>query len=188
MAYIHYQVVTPPETEPVSLDAVKLHLRLIPGDDSEDEQIITPLITMAREFCENVTGRALSPQTIAAYPPSDMQRVLLPMPPLVEVERINTYDEAGNSRTLAQDAYTVDTVDGLVTLGTLPGNLRTHNPVEIIYRTGRENIPGPIRQAILLLVGHYYENREAVKVGAIASIEVQLTAKTLLNQYKVWWF
>lgn len=41
---------------------------------------------------------------------------------------------------------------------------------------------------MLLLIGHWYTNREAVVVGAFASVEVAQTVNSILNLYKVWWF
>jgi len=41
------------------------------------------------------------------------------------------------------------------------------------------------------LIGHWYENREAVVVGAytlFASVEVSMAVNTLLRQYKARWF
>ena len=47
-----YIVVAEPTTEPVSLAEVKLFLRLLPDDTSEDD-FISGLIAAAREYCEN---------------------------------------------------------------------------------------------------------------------------------------
>ena len=49
-------------------------------------------------------------------------------------------------------------------------------------------VPFTIRQAMLLLIGHWYENRQMVVVGSVASVEVQATVRTLLNQHRTWWF
>ena len=43
----------PPAAEPLNLEEVKLHLKTNPGDTSEDKDIIAPLISAAREYCEN---------------------------------------------------------------------------------------------------------------------------------------
>lgn len=53
-------LITPPAVEPVCLADVKAFLRI--EDDTED-QIITDLITAAREYLENRTGRAFITQT-----------------------------------------------------------------------------------------------------------------------------
>lgn len=51
-----------PAFEPVTLAEMKLHLRTYASDTSEDA-LISSLITAAREWAENFTGRALVDQT-----------------------------------------------------------------------------------------------------------------------------
>lgn len=188
MGRVKYRVIEKPSTEPVTLEDAKLHLRLNPDDDIEDEPIIRPIISAAREFCENITGRALVPQKIAAYPDANQRVVKLPMPPATQIDKIKAYMADGTEATLPPSAYYFDQVDGIVLLEDVPDGIRALNPIEITYQAGESTVPFSVRQAILLLIGHWYENREAVVVGAIASIEVNVTVQTLLNQYKAWWF
>ena len=184
-----YAVTTAPTVEPVTLADVKVHLRTVTGDTSEDAAILTPLITAAREYCENVTGRALAAQTVKAYP--DAWGILrLPRPPITTVASIKYYDEDDAVYTLAATEYAVDAIDGVVTILEYPSEaLRKVNPIVIEYTTGYTTgnaCPMAIRQAMLLLIGHWYTNREAVAMST--SAEVEMTVKTLLGQYKVWWF
>ena len=65
--------------------------------------------------------------------------------------------------------------------------LRAARPVEIVYTAGFTELPKAIRQAMLLLIAHWYTNREAVVTGNVAAAEVPVAARTLLNQYKRWW-
>ena len=58
----------------------------------------------------------------------------------------------------------------------------------ITYEAGTLELPATVQQAILLLVGHWYDNREAVVVGSVTSVEVGMAVKNLLNQNKDWWF
>ena len=55
------KVVTPPATEPVTLAEAKLHLRV---DGSDEDALITRLISAAREQCEQELGRALADPTV----------------------------------------------------------------------------------------------------------------------------
>jgi len=186
-----YEVSTAPTAEPVSLADAKMHLRTITGDTSEDSAIITPLIQAAREYCENITGRALAAQTVKAYPESwGLWR--LPRPPIVSIASIKHYDEDNAEHALASADYQLDTADGLVYILTPPGaSLRALNPIVIEYTCGYATgnaIPMAIRQAMLLLIGHWYMNREAVATGAVTTVEVDMATRALLRQYKVWWF
>ena len=181
-----YAVTTAPTTEPVSLADARMHLRIIPGDTSEDSTIITPLITAAREYCENITGRALAPQTVKAYPqgwgehPNEWR---LPHPPLTAVTSIKYYDEDGTEYTLDSGDYQVDTVDGLIDILEIPSvSLRDLNPIEVEFACGYTTAPKSIRQAMLLFIAEKYQNR-----GDIPSEKVDAAIKSLLYQYKVWW-
>lgn len=173
--------------EPITLVEAKAHLRIDNGDLLEDGVIVTPLITAAREYCENITGRALCPQTITAYP-DDWGPWRLPRPPLLSIEKIQYYDAQNTVYSLTD--YQIDTAEGVVHVLTLPSvNLRAVNPIEITYKAGGA-CPMGVRQAMLLLIGHWYQSREAIATAGIKiySEPLELGVKRLLNQYKVWWW
>ena len=169
-----YTVTTPPRTEPLSLEDVKAHLRITPGDDSEDTTVLMPLISAAREYCEGYTGRALASQTITAYPETTTGRIYLPRPPVTAITSVT----AGGEPAEYVDNHNL----GYITL------TRSYpDDVVVVYTTGQATIPKTVRQAMLLLIGHWYLNREAVVIGE-ASYEVKTAVKALLNQHKAWWF
>ena len=56
-----YKVITPPSVEPISLADAKQYLRV---DFSDDDMVIANIIIRAREYAEQITGRALATQTI----------------------------------------------------------------------------------------------------------------------------
>mgnify|MGYP003558178811 FL=1 len=45
-------------------------------------------------------------------------------------------------------------------------------------------MPAPLRQAVLLLAGHFYENREAVLVSAISK-EIEFAVTALCAPYRL---
>ena len=182
---MNWKITTPPEEEPVNVAEAAIHLRLVPDDDSEDEAIIIPIITAAREYCEAITGQALAIETVTAYPDRvGADPIELPHGPVRSVTLVTVTDESGTATPF--DDYRFDPVRGTVTLGEVPDG----SQVAITYESGytKKELPKTIRQAMLLLIGHWYENREAVVVGAIASIEVKTTVETLLRIHRRWWF
>jgi len=62
--------------------------------------------------------------------------------------------------------------------------------VEITYITGYDDvadIPQAIKQAILMIVGHLYENRQDVIVGSQVNA-MPLSSRSLLDPYKIYHF
>jgi uncharacterized phiE125 gp8 family phage protein len=186
-------VVTAPTVEPVSLAEAKLQCRV---DISADDALITALIVAAREMAETITRRALITQTwdwvLDAFPQGD--RLEIPMPPLQSVTSITYVDQDEASDTVSSDDYVVDT-DGepgrvvLKSSATWPSvTLRVANGVAVRFVAGygdaASDVPQAIRQAMLLTIGHWYENREdSVGVGNIQRIPIGATS--LLWPYRV---
>ena len=169
------------------------------GDAVEDDQI-SAWITAAREYCEKITGRALATQTIEAYMDGFPYRseFELPRPPLQSVTSVKYKDSDGDETTMTADTdYIVDTDRdvGRVVLPygkTWPSfTAYTVNPIKVRYVAGyyaSNLIPKSIKQAMLLLVGYWYDNREAVLTGQGAvSKKLELAADSLLSLYRVTW-
>lgn len=100
-----FTVTTLPTAEPISLNEMKLHLRV---DHSNDDALITSLIRVAREYAEDVTGKAYMVRTCRQTYDYGWPEIFYLVPPLVEVSSI-TYDLAGTTTTLASTEYTEDT-------------------------------------------------------------------------------
>lgn len=187
-------LVTPPSVEPVTLDEAKAHMRI---DHADDDVYIASLIVAARQFAEGFLQRSLLPQTwrltLDAFPHDDT--ITLPRPPLRDVLEVRYYDENGVLQTLDPSLYHVDLVSepGRVVLAhgqQWPQTAVRPNAVEVEYEAGYSDavsVPGAIKQAILLLVAHWYEHREAIATDAQPT-ELPLAVDSLLRQYRVWGF
>jgi uncharacterized phiE125 gp8 family phage protein len=171
-----WRVITPPVLEPVTLTEVKAQCRI---DGTAEDTYLGTLITAAREYCEAIDWRAYLTQTIElwleAWPHDD--EIELPRPPLQSVTSVEYYDVNDAKYTLSPLDYYVDTirVPGAVHLKYLKTwpvtQLRDYNAICVTYKAGATaaaNVPAVIKQAMLLLIGHWYENREAVLVGTIS--------------------
>ena len=178
-----YIIVAEPTTEPVTLAEVKLFLRLLPDDTSEDD-FISGLIAAAREYCENFTGRALATQTIMLYLDSIPSEVEVPMPPLQSVDKIEVIDADNidyliNNGEISSIIFTANAQEA-------DAHLYPINPVQITCTVGYDaDIPVGIKQAMLLLVAHWYENREAVATNGEVGERIALGVRSLCLQYKV---
>lgn len=187
------RLTTGPAVEPVEVSEVKLHSRI---DTDADDAKIAVLIKAAREFLESVTNRqfitATYTLTMDRFPGGD--DIELPIAPLQSVESIKYLDASGNQQTLSGTAYDavihddgyghvyVDRSVGWPSVGDY------RNAVEIIYTCGHGDtaatVPERIKQAIYLLVAHWYEHREAVVVGTISS-ELPMSLRMLISNIKI---
>lgn len=142
----------------------------------EDIQIQN-MITVARRNVEALTNRVLITQTwdmeMDRFPSIDV--IKMPLPPLQSITSINYYDTDGVESTFSNTLYQVDTLSFQGRIGLHDGEewptetLRTLNGVIIRFVAGygsnTTDVPEEFRQAIMMLVGHYYENREITASG-----------------------
>lgn len=182
-----------PGAEPVSLEEAKAHLRV---DGATDDAYVEALIGAARAHIENVTNRAVV-QTqyrldLPGWPACGV--ITLPRPPLQAVTAIQYVDDGGTLQTLASGQYQVTTPSGPCaprgtvrpTYGvTWPSVRPQPSAVQVSFATGYapSACPKPLRAALLMLVAHFYESREAASVGSIASVETPFGVKALLAPY-----
>jgi uncharacterized phiE125 gp8 family phage protein len=183
-----------PTVEPVTLDEAKLHRRV---DHSDEDSLISSLITAARQWVEEFTGRALVAQTwrltFDNWP--DGPYALLPRPPLMAIESIDYTDTDGVTRSVDESIYHVDGshLPGRVVLAdgaSWPSaTLRTAAAVQVTYTAGygteAADVPRPLRQAVLLQIGHLYEHRESVTVGVTGTdSEMPFATRALAWPYR----
>ncbi len=185
-------LITAPAAEPVTLAEAKLHLKV---DGADDDALITTLVTAARRFAERFSRRALVTQTwdlvLDAFPADD-GAIFVPRPQLQSVTSITYIDGAGSSQVLAASKYKVDIASQPGRIAPAFGQSWPATRAEMTAVTARfvagygaaSDVPESIKQAILLLLAHWYENREAVHAGTGAA-RIPLTVEALLRQHRV---
>lgn len=176
--------------EPVSIPEVKIHLKIDEEETIEDD-LLSLMITAAREYCEKYTGRSLASKTVEYGIDSFPEQIRLPYGPVASVQSIKYKNSDGNETTMTVNTdYLVDTDSGRI----IPPNGKTwpnfspypYTPIKIAYTVGNV-APEGCKQAMLLLIGHWYANRETVLVGSLSK-ELEFSARALLDQYRVrWW-
>lgn len=188
------KIVTPPAREPVSLSEAKAHCRIFGTDD---DGLISGYIIAARTKIERSYNLALMTQTwdmtLPGWPDT-CGHFLLGLSPVQSVTSVKYYDTSNVQQTLPAATYDFDGAQepARLTLSfnyTWPITFNRLAPVAIRFVAGYGDQPGavpePIRLAILLMVGHFYENREAVLVGQTAA-DLPLGVDALLSPYRLY--
>lgn len=186
---------TAPTIEPISVSEAKAHLRV---DIDDDDALISTLITAARQHIE-ITCRprlALITQTWQLFSdvwPSGDTIELRPYP-LQSVTSIGYTDDDGASATISSLDYLVDVYSkpGRLRLKTSESwpavTLRELNGLQVEFLAGFGSastaVPETLKQAIKLLVGHWYENREAMLIGQVSK-QLEFTLNALLTPYRM---
>lgn len=194
MQYRSLTRATPPAVEPVAVSEAKAHLRV---DVSDDDAYIATLITAAREWCEQYLDRTLIDTQWTMRLDSFPYEIELPRPPIASAGTATavtlTYTLGDDSTaTLSSTQYRVDrnSTPGVVRqlrAGTWPANLDDYNAVAVTwwagYGSSGTSVPAAIRHAMLMLVAHWYENRNTVIVGSISK-PLEYAVESLLSSQK----
>ena len=188
-----------PAVTPVSLVEAKAHLRV---DTSDDDALISRMIEAVTEHLdgyESLLGQALITQTwrqsFPRFPPSG-QTLGLELRPVQSIASISYFDAANASQTLAASVYTLleDEAGPFVTLQagqSWPAPYPREDAVTVTYAAGHGNagsdVPAGIRQAMLMLIGAWYENREQTVIGvSAASLPMPVGIDALLANHRKW--
>jgi uncharacterized phiE125 gp8 family phage protein len=162
-----------PAAEPVTVAEAKAHLRV---DGSAEDALIASLILTSRLHIETAMGLALITQgwrlELDAWPPA--RAVEVPIRPLQTVGEIRVLDRDGAATVVPAASYLVvtsSTPPRIVPVDTgWPAPGRPAAAIEIDVTAGFGSAPGdvpaPIRQALLLLLAHWYEHRDWIEIGS----------------------
>lgn len=187
------RLITPPANEPITVNEAKLHLRV---DDAADDALIQALITSAREQCEHILGRSIMPQTwelVLDSFPADADIELL-NPTIISITSVKYIDAlTANEVTLAANQYALDKdnepgwlmpASGI----TWPATLDVANAVRIRYTAGyadAASVPASIKSWILLAIGVWHKNREAMAENTLMQLPHDFFSG-LLDRYRIW--
>ncbi|SDT98968.1 head-tail connector protein [Stappia sp. ES.058] len=182
-------VSTPPAQEPVTLEEARAHLRV---SGTEEDPLISGLIAAARQHLERATRRALITQGwrlyLDAWPPGRIIR--LPVAPVFSVDGITVYDGEGLPVVLTAADFRLDghaEPPRLRVAAAAPAAMSGFNGIEVEFTAGYgadgDAVPPALRQAILVLVAHWFDNRAAGFDLATAAVPVGWSA--LLEPYRM---
>jgi uncharacterized phiE125 gp8 family phage protein len=204
-------LVTPPKIEPLTLGEVKSYLKVDYEEDTEEDAYIQSLITVAREWCETYQRRSYITQTwelsLQQFPIehtdtlSDYSQSKIIEIPKGTLQSINSFtykDLYGNEKTL------VENVDYIVGKRGILGKvcppyakifpvtpLWPLDPIVINFTCGYgddgSKVPTKVKQAMKLLISHWYENRAVVAElrGADPTKEMAFAVTALLTTDRI---
>lgn len=199
-----------PATEPLTLAEAKDHLRLT---NSAEDALVSSLVLAARSYAELYLRRYLIRRSIAfalrSFPTPDRWlsgdsasgcAILVPGGVTQSVDAIAYADTDGVTRTLDASAYAVDAAREPAWIVPATGTAWPHATAGIGRSAGSgvlvtatvgygdetSDVPEPIRHAIRLIVGHFYENREGVVLptGQLPT-EPPMATHALLAPYRL---
>lgn len=191
----HYSISVPPLIEPLTYAQAADHLRV---DSDDDIAYIEGLISVAREYVEDVTGRVSSLSQwlcVAASwadlaEPMDVDIIRLRRTPLVSVQSVKYYaPDEDTLTTMSVDDYRVitSTEPGILQItGNMPDVDDRPDAIQIAFTAGPASpaaSPAILRHGIKMVVGHLYENRLPVAFSSCQ--EIPYTIQTILENQRV---
>jgi len=186
-------VVVPANGDVISLAVAKQHLRV---ESTAEDGLISRAAAAAVDYVQNHSGRRLLTAQMdlrtTGFPIGSIE---LPTGPLRSLDAIAyRADEGSDETVIAAADYEVlpetDFSRALVvppTDGWPAADGRFPYPVRLRCTVGygtAADVPAALQQALLLLIGHWYENRQEVVVGTV-SARVSLAADQLIRDYVI---
>ena len=184
-----YTLVTPPAAYPVTLAEAKANCRI---DGTDEDTLVNGLIAAATAHVESRTGRSIIERVYDVTFDAFADEMILPVGPVLSVDEVAYLDTTNATQTLASSAYQVDNTNSPHRIirepgASWPAASQRKNAVTVTVTVGYDTVPPELKQAILLLVGDWYRNRESTVVGTISS-ELPNAVNALLANHTYYGF
>ncbi len=174
------EVITPASTMPVSLVEAITQCNAVAG---QDDALLHTLIAAATATVETAAGMTLRAQNVRLVfwdLPETIVELEIPEPyfPVTNITAIKYRDQDGAQQTLATSIYQSNLISRPPRIAVKPNQswpTMRHGDYDQLVIEGSIGTPTPpeqARQAILLLVGHWFLNREASISGSIKAVEL----------------
>jgi len=181
-----------PAEEPVTLGEVKLHCRV---DHDDEDSLLELLIGAAVDYLDGpsgILGRAIIEQEWLLEIDELPSRLALPIEPVQSVvvkyvDNLDVENTVSDSNIIIINSQSAKTVLELVDGYSISNLSASRYPVRITITAGfgaADDTPSSLKAAILMMVGHWYENREAVVVG-MSAVDLPMAVNALLAKCRV---
>lgn len=162
-----------PAVEPVTLAEAKAHLRV---DHADEDAFIASLIVTSRLHIEAALGLALITQGwtegVDAWPAG--REIELSLRPVQSIDLVRVVTGPSTFATLSALDFVLDGSAAKSRIvwqaaASRPIPAQAASGIEIAFTAGygdaAADVPAPIRHALLILLAHWYEQREPVEVS-----------------------
>lgn len=180
MRWLEPEITTPVSVEPVSLDEAKAQVH-VDLDVTDHDDILTIYISAARSYLEQITGLRLAPQDVVLKAWGlECSTFSIPQAPVNAITSIEYIDDAGATQTVSPSVYEthLGAKSSWIALAhnqSWPAHRCGLGYVTFTLDCGYTAIPEPLKQAMLLIIGDWFANRETVVVGSV-SFSIPLAA------------
>lgn len=175
-----------PSDLPLSIADLRMWLKL---DLNDEDPLIYQLIQDAVDYVEGPhgIGIALMEQTWEQYLDCFPCVIRIPLGPVQSVESIKYIDAQGDEQTLDESEYQVDTVSQPARVmpafdKAWPNARHEMNAVTVEFKAGYDKVPGDLKRAMALLVGHWEENRSATTSERLE--QIPFAVENIMNKYR----
>lgn len=188
------KLVTPAAGYPVTLDEVKLHLKI---DGTLEDTLLTSLISTVTEFYENFTKRDFITKTYRLFDHHFRTYYEIRKCPNVTITSIKYFDLNNTEQTVASDVYELTETPDFPVLYKQPKQIwpsvyNKPQAVNITFTCGygtAADVPDVLKQAILIGIAALYENRgdcgDSGNGCGDCSVLLNPLAKSLLKSYRI---
>jgi len=152
-------------TEPVTLDEAKGWLK-ISDDITDDDDLLTELITVARQMCEKYSCISFIERTVKATLNNSLGSISLPYGPVGTISSYKDYNDTTVTSTAVKGSEFKILYEPCI------------DYIEVTYLAGYATLPYNLKRAVLCQVAYLYENRG----DATAVSQLSPDAKTILKQ------
>lgn len=163
-------ITTPAAAEPVSDAEAKAQATI---DFTDDNTLVTRLIAAARAHVEKYCGVRFASQTITVSCDRFADMCRFPEAPATSITSIKYIDVDGIEQTLPNTVYELlaDGLEPSITLkyGQSWPATRPGSRITVVAVVGWATAPADVKHAMLLLIAHWYQSREAVNIGTIVT-------------------
>lgn len=183
MSWYPHAVTVDPASEPVTLAEAKAQCRV---DSSDEDALLNGLIEAARDYAEAYCGTPLEIRTATIKCDGFNDFDHFPIVPLATVTGITYVDSAGATQTLSADVYEAR-ADKLVASIVLKSGqswpaVQSGSRITVTATIGYANVPSSIKQAMLLLIGQWFDQRADVTDKAM--LAMPNATEALLTNYR----